>query len=112
MSEFKVGDKVVRRGSIHYASKSFSLWEVLAVLQTCIPTIEVTPLTKKGKIVHASQGVYAQQQFDHATPEEIKTGRRISPDHSHATKSVSEWSEHRLEEVERVKRIEAIERDH
>lgn len=111
MSEFKVDDLVVRRGSIHYVSRSFSLWKVLAVLHTTIPTIEAAPLTKNGKIVHASQGVYAQQQFDHATTEEIKTGRRIASDHAHATKHVSEWSEHRLEEVERVKRIESIERD-
>lgn len=74
---FKVGDKVVRRGSIHYVSKSFSLWEVVSVLQTTIPCIEAAPLTRNGKIVHARVGVYAQQQFDHATPEEIAAGHRI-----------------------------------
>lgn len=74
---FKVGDKVVRRGRIHYVSKSFSLWEVVSVLQTTIPCIEAAPLTRNGKIVHARVGVYAQQQFDHTTPEEIAAGPRI-----------------------------------
>ena len=86
---FKVGDKVVRRGSIHYVSKSFSLWEVVSVLQTTIPCIEAAPLTRNGKIVHARVGVYAQQQFDHATPEEIAAGHRIESSNSQAISDCS-----------------------
>ncbi|MEN8283065.1 hypothetical protein [Acinetobacter gerneri] len=75
--KFKVGDFVVRRGSIHYKSNSYSLWKVMYVLQTTIPCIDVAPINKKGHVLASRSGVFAEQLFDHATPAEIKAGHRI-----------------------------------
>lgn len=83
--EFKVGDLVVRRGSIHYISKSYALWRVIHVLQTTIPCIEVAPVTRKGRVMLARAGVYVEHQFDHATPLEIKAGHRIDDTTDHIT---------------------------
>lgn len=74
---FSKNDIVVKRGSIHQDSRSFSLWRVLSVLSTTIPCIEVAPISKQGRLVMARAGVYAEQQFDHATEEEIQLGKRI-----------------------------------
>lgn len=83
--EFKVGDLVVRRGSIHYLSKSYALWRVIHVLQTTIPCIEVAPVARKGRVMLARAGVYVEHQFDHATPLEIKAGHRIDDTTDHVT---------------------------
>ncbi|EXC34418.1 hypothetical protein J520_0310 [Acinetobacter sp. 869535] len=74
---YEVGDLVVKCGSIHQKSTSFSLWQVLLVLQTSIPCIEVAPLSKKGKVIHAGKSIQVLQQFRHAEPEELKAGKRL-----------------------------------
>lgn len=74
---FEVGDLVVKCGSLHQKSTSFSLWQVLLVLQTSIPCIEVAPLSKKGKVIHAGKSIQVLQQFRHAEPEELETGKRL-----------------------------------
>lgn len=74
---FEVGDLVVKCGSIHQKSKSYSLWQVLLVLQTTIPCIEVAPLSKDGKVIHAGKSIQISQQFRHAEPEELKAGKRL-----------------------------------
>ncbi|MEN8380742.1 hypothetical protein [Acinetobacter radioresistens] len=74
---YEVGDLVVKCGSIHQKSTSFSLWQVLLVLQTSIPCIEVAPLSKKGKVIHAGKSIQVLQQFRHAEPEEVKARKRL-----------------------------------
>ncbi|GEM_PF-1137741 len=74
---YEVGDLVVKCGSIHQKSTSFSLWQVLLVLQTSIPCIEVAPLSKKGKVIHAGKSIQVLQQFRHAEPEELEAGKRL-----------------------------------
>lgn len=106
MSEFKVGDLVVVKG-FEDVKRVNTLYEYKRKEKT-VHRVSLNHLTIAYKNIARPITAIVR----HATPEEIKTGRRISPDQPHATKSVSEWSEHRLEEVERVKRIEAIERDY
>lgn len=70
----EIHDLVVKRDRGPYKSKSFALWKVLHVYTEALETVA---LSKKGAVVAATRGVYGTAMFDHATPEEIKAGRRL-----------------------------------
>ncbi len=73
MSEFKVGQILVKRNTFNQPSKSTSLWKVVYVYADAV---EVVPL-KDGKELKMLQGIYGSAMFNPASTEEIAAGHRI-----------------------------------
>ncbi|EXH15107.1 hypothetical protein [Acinetobacter sp. 1245593] len=73
MSEFKVGQILVKRNTLNQPSKSTSLWKVVYVYTDAV---EVVPL-KDGKELKMLQGIYGSAMFNPASTEEVAAGHRI-----------------------------------
>lgn len=76
MSEFKVGQILVKRNTFNQPSKSTSLWKVVYVYTDAV---EVVPL-KDGKELKMLQGIYGSAMFNPASTEETAAGHRIDND--------------------------------
>ncbi|MGK7213721.1 hypothetical protein ACSOTF_09430 [Acinetobacter baumannii] len=84
MSEFKVGQILVKRNTLNQPSKSTSLWKVVYVYTDAV---EVVPL-KDGKELKMLQGIYGSAMFNPASTEEVAAGHRID-DRLKATDTLS-----------------------